>query len=102
MYAVIRVNSLDPARVAEAADELRWFEELHVQQPGFLGSIVVDLGGGRQGLVNLWESEEHSRAGLAVLGPWASRLLKPLMTEPPHLVGAGTATTAGGLRVTTS
>lgn len=98
-YAVIRINTLDPAKVAQAGDELRWFDELHAQQPGSLGGIVVDLGGGRQVLVDLWESEEQSRAGLAVLGPWASQVLMPLLTEPSQLLGAGPAATTGGLRL---
>lgn len=102
MYAVIRVNSLDPVKVAEAAAELRWLDELHGEQPGFLGSIVVDLDGDRQVIVNVWQSEEHSRAGLALLAPWASRLLTPLMTEPSQLIGAGAATATGGLRLARS
>lgn len=102
MYAVIRVSRLDPGKAAQAAGELRWLEELHTEQPGFLGTIIVDVAGDRQVRVNLWDSEEHSRAGLAVLAPWASRLLTPLMTEPSRLVGAGDATTTGGLRLARS
>lgn len=98
VYAEIWVDSLDPAKVAQAGDQLRWLDELRAQQPGSLGAIIVDLGGGRQVLVDLWESEEHHRAGLAVLGPWASQLLLPLMTQPSQLVGAGPAATTGGLR----
>lgn len=102
MYAVIRVNRLDPAKAIADADALREFDELHSEQPGFLGSIVVDLDGGRQAVVNLWESEQHGQAGLAVLGPAVGRLLAPLMAEPSQLVGAGTATTTGGLHLTSS
>lgn len=102
MYAVIRVDSLDPVKVSEATGELRWFEELRAEQPGFLGSIVIGLDGNRRVVVDLWESEECSRAGLALLGAWDARLLAPLRTEPSQLIGAGVTTTTGGLRLARS
>lgn len=98
MYAVIRVNSLDPAKVVEAADDLRWLDELHTQQPGFLGSVVVDLADGRQVVVHLWESAQHSRGAASAIGPWVSCVLTPLSTAPSQLVGAGAARISG-LRV---
>lgn len=56
----------------------------------YVGSVVVDIGGGRYFALNLWESAEHSAAALLVLGPEIGRLLGPLTAKPSELIGAGT------------
>lgn len=89
MYAVMRVNTWDNAKRAAAADDVAEFDRLHAEQPGFLGSLAVDLGESRHAIVNLWKSEEHAAAALPVMGPAVGRLLEPLMAEPSQLVGAG-------------
>ncbi|MGH3499997.1 MAG: hypothetical protein ACRDQA_03700 [Nocardioidaceae bacterium] len=89
MYAVVRVNTWDDAKRAAAADDVAAFDRVHAEQPGFLGSLVVDLGEGRNAIVNLWKSEEHATAALPVVGPAVGRLLESLMTEQSQLVGTG-------------
>jgi hypothetical protein len=88
MYAVVRLNSFDPIKLA-ASSVLEQFDQLHRTQPGYVGTVVVDLQAGRRLVLNLWESEEHSAAALSVLGPEVGRLLEPLMSHPSELVGAG-------------
>ncbi|HKU11103.1 MAG TPA: hypothetical protein VJQ61_07730 [Sinomonas sp.] len=90
MYAVARVNSFDETKLAQAGESLREFDELHAAQPGFLGSITADLGGGRRLVLNVWRSPEDAEAGLSVLGPEVGRLLAPLMSAPSELIGNGT------------
>jgi hypothetical protein len=89
MYAVVRVNTWDRAKQADAAADVADFDDIHGQQPGFLGSLVVELGEGRNAILNLWESEEHATAALPVVGPAVARLLEPLFAEPSQLVGTG-------------
>lgn len=90
MYAVLRINTFDPNKLAESSDKLEEFDQVHSAQVGYIGSIVVELGVGRRFALNLWESEEHSAAALAVLGPEVGRLLGPLMSGPSELLGVGT------------
>lgn len=89
MYAVVRLNTWDDAKRAAAADDVAEFDRVHAEQPGFLGSLVVDLGEGREAILNLWESEEQATAALPVVGPLVGRLLEPLMAEPSQLLGTG-------------
>ncbi len=89
MYAVLRINPYDEEKVAASAHRLEEFDRIHAAQPGFAGSVVVDLSGGRRFVVNLWESEEHGRAALARLRPEVDRLVLPLLSAPSEFVGAG-------------
>jgi hypothetical protein len=89
MYAVIRVNSYNPEKLMAAAESVKRFEALHRAQPGYVGAIVVDLGGGRRLAVNVWESQEQSMAGLSVLGPEVAQLLNPHMSDASEFIGAG-------------
>ncbi len=89
MYAVVRLNSFDANKLAAAGDRLKEFDRAHAAQPGYVGSVVVDLYAGRRLVLNLWQSEEHSAAALSVLGPEVGRVLNPLMSHPSELVGAG-------------
>jgi hypothetical protein len=72
-----------------SADRLEEFDKIHAAQPGYVGSVVVDLGAGRRFALNLWETEQHSAAALQVLWPEVGRLLGPLMAAPSQLIGAG-------------
>jgi hypothetical protein len=90
MYAVLRLNSFDPDNLAGSGQGLQEFDEVHKAQAGYVGSVVVDIGGGRHFALNLWESAEHSAAALLVLGPEIGRLVGPLMAKPSELIGAGT------------
>jgi hypothetical protein len=89
MFAIVRLNSFDQIKLA-ASPALEQFDQIHRTQPGYVGTIVVDLQAGRRLVLNLWESEESSAAALSVLGPEVGRLLEPLMSHPSELVGAGT------------
>lgn len=67
---------------------------MHSAQPGYLGSVAVNLGGGRRFALNLWESEAHGAAAMSVLGPEVGRLFSPPMDNPSELIGVGTVITS--------
>jgi hypothetical protein len=89
MHAVVRLNSFDPHLLANAGDDLAEFDAAHAAQPGYLGSLVVELEPGRRLVLNVWESEQHSDAARAALGPVVARLLNPLLVRPSQLLGTG-------------
>jgi hypothetical protein len=89
MYAIIRKNTFDSDKLTRAAATLAEFRELHAAQPGYMGSIEIDAGAGQSIVVNLWQTEQDARAGLAVLVPHVQRLLEPLMAGPSQVIGAG-------------
>ena len=97
MQAVMRVNSFNPDKLAAGQEQLEEFNRLHAAQPGFLGSVTVDLGAGRQFVLNLWDSEEHRLSGLNALGPAVERLVDPLLAEPSELIGFGPVIAADAL-----
>lgn len=97
MQAVLRVNSFDPGKLAAGHEQFEEFNRLHAAQPGFLGSLTVDLGEGRQFVLNLWDSEEHRVSGLDALGPAVERLVNPLMAGPSELIGVGPVVASDGL-----
>jgi hypothetical protein len=100
VQAVLRVNSFDPGKLAAGQKQLEEFNRLHSAQPGFLGSVTVDLGEGRQFVLNLWDSEEHRIAGLGALGPAVERLVNPLLARPSELIGFGPVVASDGLPAT--
>jgi hypothetical protein len=53
MYAVLRLNSFDPAKLAASGERLEEFDRVHAAQPGYVGSVVVDLGESRRFALNL-------------------------------------------------
>ncbi|GAB2635146.1 hypothetical protein [Kribbella swartbergensis] len=89
MYAVLRLNSFDQDKLAVSSAQVEEFDRIHAAQPGYEGSIVVDLGAGRRFMINLWHSEEDSKAAFSRLVPEVDRLLTPLMAAPSEFVGAG-------------
>ncbi len=89
MYAVVRDNRYDPARLGEGQAQLDEFQALHDRQPGALGTLVVDAGDNRWITINLWESEEQAMAALPGLAPEVQRLLEPLLAAPSQLIAAG-------------
>jgi hypothetical protein len=91
MYAIIRKNTYDPGKLAQSGPALAQFRALHAAQPGYGGSIEIDTGHGHRVIVNLWHSEQHARAAMAVLVPHVQRLLGPLMAGPSQLIGSGEA-----------
>jgi hypothetical protein len=89
MYAILRRNSYDAAKLGQAEQAIDEFQALHAAQPGYAGSIVVDIGDGQRFAVNLWETEQDAAAGQSALVPHLQRLLEPLMAGPSELVGVG-------------
>jgi len=89
MQAVLRVNPFDPGKLAAGQEQAEEFNRVRAAQPGFVGSATVDLGAGRQFVLNLWDSEEHCGAGLDALGPAVGRLVNPLLARPSELTGVG-------------
>lgn len=100
MQAVLRINSYDPDKLAAGQQQLAEFNRLHAAQPGFLGSLTVDLGEGRQFVINLWDNEEHRVGGLDALGPVVERLVNPLLAGPSELIGFGPVIASDGLPAT--
>jgi hypothetical protein len=89
MYAIFRENTFDPAKLARGSKDMLEFQQLHSQQPGYSGTIVIDAGDGRQLSVNMWDTEEHANAALPTMVPVVRRLVEPLMAAPSRLIGAG-------------
>ncbi|MFI7067168.1 hypothetical protein ACIBL3_39670 [Kribbella sp. NPDC050124] len=59
MFATLRLNTYDPEKLA-AANQMAEFDRVHAAQPGFEGSVSIDLGQGRRFVVNLWETRRPS------------------------------------------
>ncbi|HEY3786280.1 MAG TPA: hypothetical protein VGL55_13435 [Steroidobacteraceae bacterium] len=89
MYAVIRDNTLEPVKAPAETDSFEEFQAAHAGQPGYSGTVIVDLGEGRQLSLTLWRSEEEAEAARVALGPVIKRTLQPLMRKPSTLVGRG-------------
>ena len=89
MFAIVRANTYDPAKLARGREHLDEFQDRHARQPGYRGTLVVDAGNGRWLTVNLWETEEHANTALPALVPEVQRLLEPMMAAPSQLIGTG-------------
>jgi hypothetical protein len=89
MYAVVRDNPFDATKLAQGRKQLDEFQALHARQPGFRGSLVVDLGNGHLLAVNLWETKEHAAAALPAMIPAVQRLIEPMLAAPSKLIGEG-------------
>lgn len=101
MYAVVRDNQYDPAKLAQGQAQLDEFQALHDRQPGALGTLIVDAGNDRWITINLWESQEQAMAALPGLVPEVQRLIEPLLAASSQLITAGpvTVNTLSGHRV---
>jgi hypothetical protein len=102
MYAVLRLNSFDPVKLGVSADGLKEFDKIHAAQPGYVGSVVVDLGAGRRFALNLWETEQRSASAMQILSPEVGRLLGPLMAAPSQLIGSGPVLSSDLVRATSA
>jgi hypothetical protein len=89
MYAIVRRNTYDEAKLARDRQKLDEFDRLHAQQPGFRGHLSIDAGDGSTIVVNVWESEAHALAGLEVLRSTVPRLVEPLLASESELIAAG-------------
>ena len=74
MYAVIRESAPPGAMTEQLRAGQTEFAALRAGQPGFVGSLTVDLGDGKWALMTLWESQQAAEAGRGVLEPQATRL----------------------------
>ncbi len=88
MYAVARINTVDPADPDAARDQLADLAAGHADQPGYLGNLIVDIGANRQLIVNLWQDEDRSNAGRIALGPLAAKHFGS-PTRSSEFLGAG-------------
>ena len=85
MFAIVRLNSFDPIKLA-TSPALEQFDQIHRTQPGYVGTIVVDLQAGRRLVLNLWESGEHGVAALSMTSPAGSwGRLRPNRAAPAEL-----------------
>jgi hypothetical protein len=89
MYAIVRQVEYDGEMLRQAESELKAFDVVHSAQPGYLGSVVIDVGAGRRLVLNLWDSEPAAAAARRALEVEVGQLLGPLMTGPPQLIGVG-------------
>lgn len=89
VYAILRKNTYDPAKLDRGREQLAKFDELHAQQLGFRGTITIDVGDTSKVLINLWDSREAARAGLTQMRPVAENLLQPLLATESVLIGEG-------------
>ena len=90
-FAIVRVSTFDEAELARSAAGMLEFQRLHASQPGYAGTIAVDIGPGRSLVVNLWRSEEDANSAREnLLGP-IDALLGPAMNGS-SLIGAGPIT----------
>src|SRR5689334_19932325 len=79
MYGIVRIATYDLAAVEKGQKQLDEFQEVHASQPGYAGTIVVDVGGGRWVTVNLWDNQESAAAALPRMIPVVQRLVDPLL-----------------------
>lgn len=89
MYAVVRDNTLDVEKFTQGSHKIAEFHAAHSARAGYVGSIIVDAGSGRQITLTLWHSAEEAEAARIALGPVIQRVLVPLMATPSTLVGVG-------------
>ncbi len=89
MYAIVRELHYDAAKLRRGAEAVGEFQRLHAAQPGYRGSLSVELAPGHRIVLNLWETEAYATAARQTIEPVVGRLLGPLMAMPPKLLGAG-------------
>lgn len=87
MHAVVRETKYNPDQPINEAPEFQEFQRIHANQPGYQGSVVVEVGAGRFVTVTLWRTADEMAAAREAIGPVVERLLDPLMAEPSHLLG---------------
>jgi len=83
----MRDNTFDPEKLARGRGNIAEFQAAHAARPGYRGSIVVDVGAGRQIALTLWHSEQEAEAARIALGPVIQHALVPLMAKSSTLVG---------------
>jgi hypothetical protein len=89
MYAVVRESTYLEDRPLAERPEFTAFQDAHASQPGYRGTLVTHLGGGRHITVTLWDTAEHMSAARDAIGPTVKALIGPLMAQPTRLLGTG-------------
>jgi hypothetical protein len=89
MHAVVRETSYAPEMPLIHTPEFREFQREHANRNGYLGTVVVDVGGGRFLTLTLWQTAEDLTAAREIMAPVVERTLNPLMTSPAKLLGTG-------------
>jgi hypothetical protein len=89
MYAVVRETFYDPMRPLQDRREFKEFQAAHSERSGYVGTLLVDAGGGRYLTTTLWETREAADSARVALGPTIGRLLNPLMLSEAKLLGTG-------------
>ncbi len=100
MHAILRRYAYDPARLGDARGALARVRQLHEQQPGYVGSYLIDDGTHWVAL-NLWQSEQAAGAGRDAIGAQVRHLLEPFVAGEPRLIAVGPVVAADpdGLRL---
>jgi hypothetical protein len=89
VYAIVRKSTYDPVKLDRGRKEMAKFDELHARQPGFRGTITIDVGQNTKVLINVWDSREAAKAGLTQIGPLVEHLVQPLLAADSVLIGEG-------------
>ena len=89
MYAVIRETTYPADAPLAERPEFKAFQDKHAALPGYLGTIVSDLGSGRHITVTLWDTADHMNAAREAVGPAVRALIEPMTTAPAKLLGTG-------------
>ena len=89
MYAIVRKNTYDRAKLAQGRAQLEQFDALHARQPGFQGTMTIEVGAGTFVLINVWASQAAATAGLEALRPAVRQLVEPLLAAESTLIGEG-------------
>jgi hypothetical protein len=89
MYAVFREATYPAGKAIHETVEFREFQKLHARRPGYVGTVVVDAGGGRHLTVTLWRTVEDMNSAREALGPVVERTLNQMRVSPSTLLGTG-------------
>ncbi|MFL5560798.1 MAG: hypothetical protein ACJ79K_04905 [Gemmatimonadaceae bacterium] len=89
MYAIVRESTYNPAMLEQGDERIEQFQAVHARQPGYAGTVVIEVGSGRWLTINLWDTEKDATAALPVMAPMVQRLLEPMMAGPSRIIGAG-------------
>jgi hypothetical protein len=89
MYAVIRESHYKPDQADPCSAPFGDYQALNSQQSGYLGSLVVDAGGGRFLSVALWERLEDADTARVALAAATQRGALTLVGADAKLVARG-------------